>query len=67
MCVRGQVRGSLSAFDASEGQFQRSVPAALSVLAEVPAADRPSTEHRRAAVSRNQVSLLTSACVAVLL
>lgn len=43
LCVREQVRGSLSAFDASEGQFERSVPAALSVLAAVLAADHTGT------------------------
>lgn len=43
LCVRVQVRGSLSALDASEGQFERSVPAALSVVAAVPAADHTST------------------------
>lgn len=43
LCVREQVRGSLSAFDASEGQFERCVPAALSVLAAVLAADHTGT------------------------
>lgn len=33
----------MSAFDASEGQFERFVPAALSVMAAVPAADHTST------------------------